>query len=98
MSTFFILHHVCVNSSDSNFSTVEKTGGEKTHKLTTNEMPAVSFSNAAWGNTFTCNQGTQLGGVPYAASPNVASKSTGGSQAHNNLQPYITCYMWKRTA
>ena len=24
--------------------------------------------------------------------------SAGGGQAHNNLQPYITCYMWKRTA
>lgn len=24
--------------------------------------------------------------------------SQGGSAAHNNLQPYITCYMWKRTA
>lgn len=24
--------------------------------------------------------------------------NTGGSQAHNNLQPYITCYMWKRKA
>lgn len=23
--------------------------------------------------------------------------SSGGGQAHNNLQPYITCYMWKRT-
>ena len=22
----------------------------------------------------------------------------GGSQPHNNLQPYITTYMWKRTA
>lgn len=24
--------------------------------------------------------------------------STGGDEAHNNLPPYITCYMWKRTA
>lgn len=24
--------------------------------------------------------------------------STGNGSAHNNLQPYITCYMWKRTA
>ena len=24
--------------------------------------------------------------------------NSGGGQAHNNLQPYITAYMWKRTA
>ena len=24
--------------------------------------------------------------------------SSGGGSAHNNLQPYITVYMWKRTA
>jgi len=24
--------------------------------------------------------------------------TAGGNEAHNNLQPYITCYMWKRTA
>lgn len=26
------------------------------------------------------------------------SANTGGGGSHNNLQPYITCYMWKRTA
>lgn len=26
------------------------------------------------------------------------NSNTGGGGAHSNLQPYITCYMWKRTA
>lgn len=26
------------------------------------------------------------------------NQNTGGGEAHNNLQPYITCYMFKRTA
>ena len=26
------------------------------------------------------------------------TENTGGSRSHNNLQPYITTYMWKRTA
>lgn len=26
------------------------------------------------------------------------NQSTGGGGAHNNLQPYVTVYMWKRTA
>jgi hypothetical protein len=25
------------------------------------------------------------------------NNNTGGGGSHNNLQPYITCYMWKRT-
>ena len=27
---------------------------------------------------------------------NFYTDSNGGSEAHNNLQPYITCYMFKR--
>lgn len=30
--------------------------------------------------------------------PAGTNASTGGGKAHNNIQPYITCYMWKRTA
>ena len=26
------------------------------------------------------------------------TSSTGGGSAHNNLQPYIVAYMWRRTA
>lgn len=40
------------------------------------------------------------GGAPiYEKVVSVAQGTTiGGNQLHNNLQPYITCYMWKRTA
>ena len=27
-----------------------------------------------------------------------AIMNTGGSQGHYNVQPYITCYMWRRIA
>jgi len=26
------------------------------------------------------------------------TSKVGGGQAHNNLQPYFTCYIWCRTA
>lgn len=32
------------------------------------------------------------------ASVTTTGPSPGGGQAHTNLQPYITCHMWKRTA
>lgn len=91
---------VGVDTGDGSFNTVEKTGGEKTHKLTTNEMPSHGHqTNITLGNR------TQSGSGIWAAAPGEVDSTwvgyaggVGGSAAHNNLQPYITCYMWKRTA
>ena len=91
---------VGVNTSDTDFKTVEKTGGAKTHTLTVQEIPNHAHDlNAVNEGVDNPNGGYHPGWTfnkQYTAQ--VMSASTGGGQAHNNLQPYITCYMWKRTA
>ncbi len=101
---------VGVDASQTEFNAVEKTGGEKAHALTINEMPShtheISYRpigdpsddpfalfKSEGGITGTYNSpGTEL------SQDALEAKAAGGGQAHNNLQPYITCYMWKRTA
>lgn len=39
-----------------------------------------------------------LGSSYTGAYGQLETLSVGNSDAHNNLQPYITCYMWKRTS
>lgn len=92
---------VGVDPEDTDFDTVEETGGEKTHKLTVAEMPShthpvYTVATESAGNQ---QEGLRSTGRWYGnshGSPNVAN--TGGDGAHNNLQPYITCYMFKRIA
>ena len=88
---------VGVDSSQSEFNTVMKTGGEKTHTLTINEMPSHNhhFFRGTDGTSYFGVTGKEPdGGSLYQ----VDTSSAGGGQSHNNLQPYITVYMWKRTA
>lgn len=89
---------VGVNASDSSFSTVEKTGGEKTHTLTIDEIP--SHSHYLVVTNYYVDPGTMEIAMDRddVASGVYNTSDTGGGQSHNNLQPYITCYMWKRTA
>lgn len=97
---------VGVNASDSSFSTVEKTGGEKTHTLTIDEMPAHrhTIRGLPYGGTYEWQDPyvriayQTTSDNPYPGTGGNAINETGGSGAHNNLQPYITCYMYKRTA
>lgn len=97
---------VGVDDSQTEFNTVKKTGGEKTHQLKIDEMPSHNHllcgspaDSADW------IEGVQR--VKYDVNKKTASNTytlaqpvfnTGGSQAHNNLQPYYTCYIWLRIA
>ena len=83
------------------------TGGEATHTLTADEMPAhthpmyVYQSNATdtWnGNTGTrmvTNNDVNSGNKTFWESQRMGN--TGGGLPHNNMPPYLAVYMWKRT-
>lgn len=95
---------VGVDTTDTDFDTVEKVGGEKKHKLTIEEIP--SHNHAIYGGcTITQNIVTTAndnGWIPLLDGKKYQNEDplvkVGGGQYHNNIQPYITCYMWKRTA
>lgn len=108
---------VGVDASQKEFNSVEKIGGEKTHRLTEDEMPAHQHfadnnngEEKLTGNIG--NMGFSAGSDEGAGScyglnwayrsrridTGIKTAAAGGGDPHNNLQPYITCYMWKRTA
>ena len=82
------------------------TGGASNHVLTVSELPAhrhnlFSGSGGAATNTIGNDSGVSgmntKGSLFNDTSGNIM-ENTGGGSAHNNLQPYITTYIWKRTA
>ena len=89
---------VGLNESESEFSTVNKIGGEKTHTLTISEMPRHTHSLYMNSGTDDLSRGFWLvqDAVPVSTSRANITEYEGWSQPHNNLQPYITVYMWKR--
>jgi len=92
------------DTSQIEFNTTGKTGGEKTHILTQAELPAVTFTVAGGGRIDA--QGSENAGGAFAGLPgagNVSAMSMtvgplGSGTGHNNLQPYRVVRMWRRTA
>ena len=82
--------------------TAGEVGGEINHTLTVNEIPAHDHEQFVT----TDSNGNINGRADYnkdATNNNkytqgIRTGSTGGGQAHNNLQPYVVVYRWKRTA
>ena len=91
---------VGLDASQTEFNTIGKTGGEKTHTLTIDELP--EFKPTALVDTQT---GSVTGsaivyrpvtdGIWYGAD---MFQTIGGNQPHNNLQPYQVVAYWKRVA
>ena len=80
--------------------TAGDTGGEATHTLTIDEMPSHNhklLSNTPQGTSDVISLLSVYSGSDDNASLKISSY-VGGSQAHNNMPPYLTVYMWKRTA
>jgi hypothetical protein len=86
---------VGLDSADTDFDTVENTGGAKTHTLITDEIPSHTHSMSIENASGTGSTGSSNGASSFST---VNTSATGGDGAHNNLQPYVVVYMWKRTA
>lgn len=88
---------VGVDVTQTEFNSVEKIGGSMDmqnhfHNGLFVDGTPLKFAgggNQSAGNAF---QGIQLNG------PNMIYTASTGTGNSGNLQPYITCYMWKRTA
>lgn len=101
---------VGVDINDTDFSNVNKVGGEKVHTLTESEIPKhrhpILYQKRAYSGT---------SGAYFADFPLVEGFGTSGQEnlyyyslfanynencgnSHNNMPPYFTCYIWCRTA
>ena len=76
------------------------TGGESAHTLTVDEIP--DHRHVLWYPNAGGEQSAEIG-YPEAGSKKTwyaeASKTApaGGGAAHNNMPPYLSVYIWKRT-
>jgi hypothetical protein len=85
---------VCVDTTQPEFDTVEKTGGSKNITDVLQHSHSLNVYNIPVGSGDLVAVPMYGGTTPSAG----ISTSQTGAATVSNLQPYITCYMWKKTA
>ena len=97
---------VGIDASQTEFDTLGEESGSKTHQLTEAELPS-HFHLSGYGADATPRHRTTTGlssvridndGNAFNSTTAARTSSVGSDTAHNNLQPYIVVYMWRRTA
>ena len=97
---------VGIDASQTEFDTLGEEGGSKTHQLTEAELPSHQHDQG-YGADQTPRHGITTGlssvridndGNAFNSTTAARTSSVGSDTAHNNLQPYIVVYMWRRTA
>ena len=96
-----------MDEDDSDFDVVEKVGGSKNVTLNLNQIPSHYHDGLLWGgitgtpvsgNGGTVNHLVELKWFKAASDNPFTTGRVGGNKSHNNLQPYIVCYIWSRLA
>lgn len=97
------------DATQTEFDTALETGGAKTVTLTAAQMPVHTHvqnaHNHVMGQLWKVVETEASGrwvythdGAATTANTTATNQNAGSGQAHNNLQPYIVVYMWRRTA
>jgi len=71
--------------------------GWPTETVTKSYVQKYNFGHIVNGSMQAVTGHVTLGPAGIAWKTTATNQNTGGSSSHNNVQPYITVYMWKRT-